>query len=211
MEYRTLQSFIPQLIEQPLAGLKAQMALAPPYRGAYDLDKIDLLNPMSAAVMIILYPDIKGQTRLVLMQRSNYQGHHARQISFPGGKKEQSDGDLLEAAIRETEEEIGWGIEKKNVLRALSPLYIPPSNFVVQPYVSLIDEAPEFNPNYEVERLLLPTLSDVLSENSIQKRSMTTRGKEETQIPCFILSGEVVWGATAMILSELRALIQTAI
>jgi 8-oxo-dGTP pyrophosphatase MutT (NUDIX family) len=195
----------------PLAGLKAQMALAPPHRDAYDLDKIVSLKPTPAAVMIILYPDVQGQARLVLMQRSNYQGHHARQISFPGGKKEKSDVGLLEAAIRETEEEIGLDLDKEKVLRALTQLYIPPSNFVVQPYVSLLDETPDFKPNYEVEKLILPTLTDILNINSIQMRSLTTRGNREIQSPCFILSGEVVWGATAMILSELRTLIKTVI
>lgn len=207
MEYHTLHSLIPQLIEQPLVGLKAQMALAPPHRDAYDLDKIDSLKPVPAAVMIIIYPDILGQSRLVLMKRSNYNGHHARQISFPGGKKEQSDENLLEAAIRETEEEMGIVLNKNNVLRALTQLYIPPSNFIVQPYVTLIDKTPDFRPNYEVEKLILPTLTDILNENSIQLRSIMTRGNTEIHSPCFILLDEVVWGATAMILSEFRSLL----
>lgn len=200
--------FMPQLLQAPLGGFEAQFRLAPAYRQKYDLDVIKSSHPKQAAVLILLYPDIENKIRFVLTKRPDYSGDHANQISFTGGKKSTLDTDLSETAIRETDEEIGFKIKRNQIIKTLTEVYIPPSNFLVQPYLALVSETPTFKPNYEVEKVLTPYLSELIKPKIIQKDVKSKNGVFRKSHG-FLLENEFVWGATAMILSEIKDLFES--
>ena len=152
-------------------------------------------------VMLLLYPH-DGDIYLPLMKRPTYKGAHSGQVSFPGGKFEPEDKDLKETALRETEEEIGVKSSDIQVIGGLSELFIIASNFKVFPTVGFVTERPVFVPDaIEVEDILEVSLSDLknLSKRGVEEM---TFGKYTINSPYFDVDGHVVWGATAMMLSE---------
>ncbi len=161
-----------------------------------------------AAVMALFYPDPGGEVRLLLIKRPSYPGVHSDQVAFPGGKRETGDSDLLATALRETREEVGVAPETISYLRPLSPLYIPPSNFTMSPFVGMAHEPPVFRlqPS-EVAALIEVPLAEVLDEASLSSRQLSTSYARQIEVPVFLLDGQVVWGATAMVLNELKTLL----
>ncbi len=188
-------------LEKPLPGREAQVKMAP-----YPVDesrfKENLSNPSKpGGVMILLYPH-NGDIYLPLMKRPTYAGAHSGQVSFPGGKFEQEDVDLRTTALRETEEEIGVRSEKVEVIGSLSDLFIIASNFKVYPSVGYVNERPVFVPDaVEVESVLEVSLSQLRDESKRGVEQMTF-GNYTIHSPYFDVEGHVVWGATAMMLSE---------
>jgi 8-oxo-dGTP pyrophosphatase MutT (NUDIX family) len=137
-----------------------------------------------------------------LIERPVYDGAHSGQISFPGGKMEPDDKDLLFTALRECQEEIGIEAARIQVLGSLSPLYIPVSKFEVYPVVGYLSEEPVFIPQTkEVVSILEVPVTRILEADVIEYRTVHYNGKEES-IPYFNIQNKFVWGATAMILSE---------
>jgi len=208
MLFSKFKNSIPFLQDAKLGGITSQFNLAPSYRQPYDLERIKAKNPTKAAVLIIFYSDPDNNTVFVLTKRANYDGHHANQISFPGGKQDSADLHLIDTALRETKEEIGLHIPSKSVFKELTQVYIPPSNFIVQPYVAILDQSPIFNTNYEVEEIITPKLADLLKFENLKTSKIQNSSGHFLDTPYFLLQDEVVWGATAMMLSELRNLIQ---
>lgn len=131
---------------------------------------------------------------------------HKGQISFPGGKREKDDVDLAASAVRETEEEIGVHRESIRVLRTLTPLYIPVSNFLVHPFLGITDVLPTFVPQpEEVDDILEVPLRDILDPTRRRQIDIPIQsGLTLQNVPYYDLGGQVVWGATAMILSEFQ-------
>ncbi|MEO0570112.1 MAG: CoA pyrophosphatase [Bacteroidota bacterium] len=161
-----------------------------------------------AAVMAIFYPKME-ETFLLLILRKQYPGVHSKQIGFPGGKVEQGDKDLLETAKRETYEEVGILPETIEMVKPLTEVYIPPSNFLVQPFIGLHKNIPKFiiDPK-EVEALVEVPLNDFLDETNLFEQRLTTSYANEILVPAFKLNGYTVWGATAMMLSEVKDLLK---
>jgi len=182
-----------------------QSIMTPKERLNYNMDLVK--NPKKAAVLAFFYPK-KNKTFFLLTLRANYKGAHASQISFPGGKKDKIDTNLIETALRESFEEVN--IEKESVsdIIKLSKLYIPPSNFWVFPYVGISKSKPNFINNYEVEKLIEVDIDDLLNNNNITNSIITTSYAKDMNVPCFLLNNHIVWGATAMILSEIKELIK---
>ncbi len=203
MTFEEFAALIPAIQKAKLGGMEAQFRLAPAYREKYDLDFIKSKNPLLAAVLLLIFPDKDLNMRFLLIKRPDYAGHHANQISFTGGKKSEKDFDLLETAIRETEEEVGIKIYQNQILKTLTEVYIPPSNFLVQPYMAWIPSTPAFYPNYEVEKLMTPLLHNFLNVKNIQTKDVIGSHGKSWKSPGFILEDEFVWGATAMIISEI--------
>ncbi len=189
-------------------GQEFQNIMTPKERLNFDVTTIE--NPKKAAVLALIYPKNK-QTYLLLTLRANYKGVHAAQVSFPGGKKEKSDNNLIETAFRETEEEIGVYIKDSKEIFKLTELYIPPSNFLVSPFMTVLDKEPIFKPNYEVEEVIEISLNDLLNDDNIYLKNRTTSYASLKDVPCFELNNFVIWGATAMILSELKKLLKLSL
>ncbi len=208
MLFSDFKNTIGALQKTPLKGLEAQFQLAPTYRKRYDLEKIQASNATLASVLIIFFANKEKETSFVLTERANYNGHHAKQISFPGGKKDLNDTSLLSTAIRETEEEIGLKIVATDVFKELTEIYIPPSNFLAHPFLAIYDETPSFITNYEVESIITPTIDDLMNTDKVQIKKVTINSGMQIETPCFLFDNHIVWGATAMILSELRALLE---
>lgn len=161
----------------------------------------------SAAVLVVLFPD-GDALRTIFMKRNIYDGPHSGQISFPGGMYEEADQDLKQTALRETGEETGLNIKKLEVLGRLSPLFIPVSNFYVSPFVAWYGEKPEFCPDAsEVQYLLTPSLDELMDPSNHHKGNIRNYGYDI--VTSYIqLDKDIIWGATAMILSEFMELIE---
>ena len=159
--------------------------------------------------MALFYPDAEHETRLLLILRKVYQGVHSNQIGFPGGKVEQIDKDLMDTALRETHEEVGVLPNEVEVVKELSEVYIPPSNFLMRPFIGLYpNPRPFVKEDYEVESLVEVHLKDFMDDSNHIKEILTTSYAKNIDVPAFKLNGYTVWGATAMVLSEIKELLR---
>ncbi|MCB7479902.1 NUDIX hydrolase [Christiangramia sediminis] len=209
MEFEIFKNRISKLKKMSLPGEDAHRKLAPLIR-INELSKIDMskMNPQEAGVMAVFYPGVEAETRLVLILRKTYKGVHSNQVGFPGGRVEESDFDLQETALRETEEEVGIPRNEIEVLKKLTRLYIPPSNFWVQPYLGILEKTPKMiAQETEVEAILEVKLSEFLDDRNVIKKNLSTTYATNIEVPAYKLNGHVVWGATGMMLSEIRELL----
>jgi 8-oxo-dGTP pyrophosphatase MutT (NUDIX family) len=204
-------SFIPHpssFFKGPLPGWEAQKIMAPLARLSADLSKLIQPDYKEGGVLLLLYPGRDANLTLVLIRRQTYNGAHSGQVSFPGGARE-ADESLLDTALRETTEEIGVPPQSLKVLGALTPVYIPPSNFMVYPYAAYSAARPNFSPNQrEVAELIEVPLAMLLSDGVRQMAKMEIKPFGMTDVPCYNFWGNEVWGATAMILKEFKELVK---
>ncbi len=165
-------------------------------------------NARRAAVLMLLYPH-QGLTYLPMIVRPTYPGVHSGQIALPGGKVEPEDASLVATAQRETEEEIGVRVPKAQIIGVLSELYIPPSNFIVTPVLAYTLAPPTYQPEpREVARVLdFPLAAFTEPSNVSTVRVKAMRGVT-LEAPCYVIDGHTVWGATAMMMSELLAVLE---
>ncbi|MEG1230190.1 MAG: CoA pyrophosphatase [Flavobacterium sp.] len=205
MDFQDFLKFVPNLIPIELPAELAHMKMAPKERlEALKNSNLEAKNPRIAAVMMLLYPK-KDKTHLVLIVRNAYNGVHSSQIAFPGGKYENTDLDFRETALRETHEEIGVSPDKIEVIKDFTPMYIPPSNFLVHPFLGISNEELSFYPDIrEVAAIIELPLSVFLSDEIIIEATLSTSYANDVLVPAFNIQNHIVWGATAMILSELR-------
>ena len=208
MDFNSFLTHISKLKELPLGGLPSQFKMAPEIRMNYSLESIKDKNPKESAVLALFYPDTDYNTKVLLMLRASYNGVHSAQISFPGGKKELNDANLQFTALRETEEEIGVLKDDITIIRELTKTYIPPSNFWVTPFIGTLEKTPIFKTNDEVEKLIEVSLFDLLNDKSLTSKNLTTSYMQNIDVPCFRLNNYTVWGATAMMLSEIKDLLK---
>ncbi|MGK7389039.1 MAG: NUDIX hydrolase [Candidatus Cyclobacteriaceae bacterium M2_1C_046] len=159
-------------------------------------------------VLILLFQQ-EGQIKFPLTLRHTYPGIHSGQVSLPGGRKEEQDNDLIMTALRETEEEIGVSISDINVIGTLSELYIPPSRYKILPTVAYIEKDPTFEIDpREVKELFLADLQHLTDIKFRKKKEILVRGQYRLNTPYFDIQDKVVWGATAMILSEFSKIVE---
>ncbi len=192
---------IKKRLQQELPGFDAQILMASSNR------KTHVLPPEHAkqsGVLLLLF--LKNeQWYVLLMQRTEDGNAHSGQISFPGGKVEKQDKSFIETALRECEEEIGIPKENISILGTLSSLYIPASNFVVNPtvgYMQFDEELISLSQN-EVKEILIVPIKHLYDNVNKQTRIVQTNYQKDVEARAYILPKEnVVWGATAMILSE---------
>ena len=194
-------------IQKGLPGTEVQWEMASSDRMVRNFPRIPGPDAAIAAVLILLYPH-KGSIHTVFMQRHDYPGVHGGQISFPGGKKESADKDIIHTALREAEEETGVDSTKISVIGTLTPLFIPVSNILVTPVVGWTDERPDFShQEEEVVFLFDAELRRFLNTDIIKIKPFEIRG-EMLDVKYFDYDGHVIWGATAMILNELLTIIR---
>lgn len=195
-------------LQGPLPGMAAHERMMPATRKTIYRDITIPADAKKSAVLILMYPGKDG-LQFPLIERTEYPGVHSKQIGLPGGAWETEDVDYVATALRETEEEIGVNRHEIEVIGLLSALYIPPSNFWVQPVVGYVHAKPPLVPDpAEVAGIIETPLAHLLDpaiamESKIQHSSGMT-----LTVPSYLIQGHVVWGATAMMLSELAALMQ---
>lgn len=201
-------SQLKRAFQQPLPGVKAHFRMAHTSRF---VPPVIPDNAKESAVLVLFYP-WQSDWHLVLIQRTNDNPNdrHGGQISFPGGRQETMDENLQATALREAEEEIGITCGDIQIMGALTDLYIPVSNFKVQPYVGVVDYKPEFTPQLsEVANILSPSFNSLQNGNSLQYTDMRLNSHLTIKkVPYFAVDDHIVWGATAMIISEVLVMIE---
>ena len=193
-----------------LFGELSHAKMSPPYR--LELAKkmqAKAKSAKKAGVLALFYPNTDFNTNFVLILRKTYKGVHSAQVGFPGGKYEEGDNDLMTTAMRETEEEVGVPTSILNIIKPMSPLYIPPSNFIVHPFLAVSECKPLFRKQEdEVEDIIEVSLLDFLNDRNVLMTRVPTSYNVEVEVPAFKLNDHIVWGATAMMLSELKDLLK---
>jgi 8-oxo-dGTP pyrophosphatase MutT (NUDIX family) len=190
-----------------LPGTDVQWEMASSDRFVRNFPRTPGKDTRVAAVLILLYPH-DDSIYTVFMQRPYYDGVHGGQISFPGGKKEPEDNDVIQTALREAYEETGVDREKISIAGTLTPLFIPVSNMLVTPVIAWTSEKPDFNHKIEeVEFLIDGDLQILLDPSIIKTKQFEIRG-ESIDVKYFDYKGNTIWGATAIILNELLNIIR---
>ncbi len=203
MEFLTTLEHLRHFKKENLQGFVAHKEVVP-YRN--DISSYNIDSPRIAAVLILLYP-IKNITHFALIKRPNYEGSHSGQIAFPGGKQEPEDISITQTALREAEEETNIKSKDVTIVGKLSQIFIPPSNFLVTPVLGFSNNQPEFVPEKrEVESIIEVPLFDLLNHKVLPETTISLKNGERLSTPYFSLNTKVVWGATAMILNELKYL-----
>ncbi|MCU7613047.1 CoA pyrophosphatase [Chryseobacterium sp. GMJ5] len=191
-----------------LEGANAHGIFSPPYRAVLTHEQILEKNPKFAAVNIVLYLRDHEWYFPLIQRTENERDRHSGQISLPGGKREETDQNFAETAIRETSEEIGLEKHYVRIIREMSPIYIPPSNFYVYPYISYTSKNPVFvlQQSEAVEVIEFPITSFLNLPDRPEIMALPGAGGKE--VPVINFNGYIIWGATAMILSEFSQLIK---
>lgn len=190
-----------KLLSSELPGEKAQLLMAPDFRGAFE----HASDPVMAAVLILMYPS-GGKVKLALIKRNEYDGPHSAQVSLPGGMWEEDDPSLEYTALRETREELGI-VDEIEIFGSLTGLHIPVSNFMVTPFVGFLGQQVHFNPDLsEVQYVIEADLATLMDPGTRRSDTEFMHG-HSIQVPYYAVLGEKIWGATAMIISEFLQLV----
>jgi 8-oxo-dGTP pyrophosphatase MutT (NUDIX family) len=194
-------------MSRPLPGLPVQLRMSPQPRPGSDRILDPNLECRRAGVLVLIYPH-RDEPWLVLTRRTDAVDTHRGQISFPGGSLDPGE-DAIAAALREGWEELAIDPAPLEVIGALSPLYIPPSGFCIYPTVTAAAVRPHFVPNlHEVAEIIETPLAHLLAPETRQEEVWEIRGAP-VRVPFYAVGHHKVWGATAMVLCELLALLET--
>ena len=191
----------------PLPGATVQMEMATMER-LEELQRAQMANktPREASTMMLIYPKY-DVPYFVLIERMISKGKHSGQIAFPGGRSEEEDDSHAMTALRETEEEVGISMDDQEVITAGTPVYIPPSNYLVRPFLSFAKANLSFTPQpSEVKSIIEVPLQQLLDPANVTTYNLSTSYMTDVDVPCFLLKEQIVWGATAMMLNEFKTL-----
>jgi 8-oxo-dGTP pyrophosphatase MutT (NUDIX family) len=207
----TFQHLVPHLKTVQLPGIDAQLTMAPADRKeAMERAEQKAVQKRYAAVSVIVSTEPSAEN-LILIQRSQYEGVHSGQLAFPGGKKEESDFDFYETAVRETKEEIGIELKEHHFIRKLTPLYIPPSNFEVHPFLFYTNDCLQFTIDpHEVAGVISLPISVLIDDQTVIEKEIDTSYNFKIKTNVFTFGEHVVWGATAMMLAEVKQMLLLA-
>ena len=159
-------------------------------------------TPRQGAVLVLLYP-LDGELNMPLTVRNAALRDHSGEVSLPGGGFDPEDSDLAQTALREAWEELAVPPASVELWTALTPVWIPVSNFQVTPFVGYTATRPPFDPaTREVAELIETPLSLLLRDDAIRETERDVRGRFMT-VPYFAVGDHVVWGATSLVLAEL--------
>ncbi|GAA4467559.1 CoA pyrophosphatase [Nibrella saemangeumensis] len=202
--FTTFTEALHRNLQEPLPGEAAHRKMASASRMRQMLKPNE--RTRKSAILIVFYP-YQGSIYMPLILRPIYDGVHAGQMAFPGGRMERTDRSLIQTALREAQEEIGIRVTDVRVLGTLTELYIPPSNFFVLPVVGILPYRPDFYPDpREVDRVVEVELHTLMDESIIGINEIEVRGTT-IDAPFYQIQEFRVWGATAMMISELLMVI----
>lgn len=194
--------------EKKLPGIEAHRNMLPEGRSMPDDYLTTISNYKQSAVFALLFEEAR-ELFLLLTQRHQYEGMHSGQISFPGGKQDATDENLLATAYRETYEELGISSAQIQFITTLSPLYIPVSNFLVQPYIGYLASLPALLiDKREVESIIKFPLLQLNNPEIVKRTRLEASSGFLLTVPAYHFENKIVWGATAMILNEIATLIK---
>ena len=205
-----IKQLFKEIIENQLPGEDAHLIMLPKGREISSVSRRQAIAPKQASVAIHLFFVNPTEPHLILIKRSIYDGAHSGQIAFPGGKTDKKDKNLLHTAIRESHEEIGLSANEAHLVGALSPVYIPISNFDVHPFLFLhFNSVALLAEKREVSEILTVPLSEIIEEKNIHKKEITHNDTNETiEVTGFLIQGNWVWGASALILNEVKEVLK---
>lgn len=191
---------------QKLPGVIAHQKIIPDGRPLLRAEVKDLENYRFASVGIVCWPNTNNEIEFLLIERPEYEGAHSGQMAFPGGKEEVEDVDLFATAIREIFEEVGISLLKGDQLLQMTEIIIPVSQFIVQPYLFYIDQLPVMTlDKREVKDVFSISLSELLHEDTLKTTTINLSNNIKLKNSLYFdLENKIVWGATALILSELK-------
>ena len=201
--------FITQLkitINKDLPGEESHQKMRVIYDQSIELP-FSKINSTPAAVLILLYL-ADNEIYFFLTKRTDDLKHHKGQISLPGGTQEGNEK-LIDTALRETQEEIGINKTSISIIGSMTPLFVPVTGFMINPFIGYSLNKLEPTPDpLEVEAIFSVNISDLLNEANRTIEQRNIRGYD-VEVPYFKLNNYEVWGATSMILSEFRDLIKS--
>lgn len=199
---KELKSYLQQRLQNDLPGKLAHQEAAP-YRKV-DYDSLNLKTVRKSGVLILLY-EKQAEPHIVLIERPIYKGTHSGQIALPGGKVEESDKDIVHTALREANEEVGVLMDDVEVVGQLSDVYIPVSNFLVSPVIGFVNYAPNFiAQEREVADIIELQLQKLINTQHLATDNIKLSNGLKLQVPVFQFNQKTIWGATALMLNELR-------
>lgn len=202
------KDLIKRIQNAELLGEDAHGIYSPPYRPLISYDDILTKNPKFAAVNILLYLKDNEWYFPLMLRTENEHDRHSGQISLPGGKREEADENFAQTAIRETHEEMGIDEHYIRIIREISPIYIPPSNFYVHAFVSFTKKNPVFSlQEAEAVDLIEFPVSSLLTLTE-DPQLMTLPSTRGIEVPVISFQNYIIWGATSMILSEFSQLLK---
>jgi len=203
----TLSERLSKRLTQPLPGSVAHEPLRATPVGPTRPKFEHQYPPKLGSVLILLYQQ-EGKIKFPLTKRPDYLGPHGGQISLPGGKSEPGEN-FVQTALREGEEEIGVDSDKLKVIGRLSDFYVIPSNFLIAPVIAYSLTKPIFVPQEsEVVKIIAGDLEELVKEDAVQTKEILAAKVYPMIAPHFLIEGEIVWGATAMMLNELRMIVR---
>jgi 8-oxo-dGTP pyrophosphatase MutT (NUDIX family) len=210
MKFEKFLKSVSKIENIPLPAEASHYKMVPPFRQELLKKQEEAIKKAKhAGVLALFYPDESEHTKFILILRNTYNGVHSAQVAFPGGKLEKQDKSLLDTALRETSEEVGVAKETIKIIKQVSKVYIPPSNFYVQPFIGITENTPKFKKqDSEVKALIEVDLEHFLDNQSLITQTVATSYSIEVEVPAFKLNNYVVWGATAMMLSEIKDLLK---
>jgi 8-oxo-dGTP pyrophosphatase MutT (NUDIX family) len=211
MDFSEFLKYVPKIKQEKLLAEEAHLKMVP-FERILEVEKLNIPsnNPRKAAVMMLIYPK-NNKSHLALIVRNTYPGVHSAQIGFPGGKVEIEDESLTHTALRETHEEIGIHPDNIKVIKTFTEVFIPPSNFIVAPFLGISYSELEFmEQEEEVAGIIEFPLLDFLDDKTIVNKIMDTSYGNNIEVPTFKINEHYVWGATAMMMSELKEVLKSS-
>ena len=194
-------------LQREKPGLAAQFRMVPDPRPGDKVYQEAQDSCLRAGVLVLLYR-LHGRVCVLLTQRTTHGLHHRSQISFPGGQQDPGE-DLQQTALRETSEEVGVTRHSLHILGELTPLFIPPSNYCIYPFVASASERPDFRPSeQEVAQVLEIPVVHLMDPQNLKYEKWELRG-QEVSVPFYAFQKHKIWGATAMVLSELLDIVRS--
>ncbi len=208
MDLASLVGFLDGRLKAGMPGDMAHKLMQPKLENGAPVQIRHATEPRKGGVLVVFYEE-QGIVRFPLIQRPEYEGIHSGQIALPGGGMEAEDSDLVQTALREAEEEIGVVRSQVSIIGTLTEFFVAASNYNILPVIGYCHEKPRFIPDSrEVSEIIHPRAIDLLDENKKGVKDITVRNGFRLSSPYYDLENKVVWGATAMMLSELVTILK---